>query len=93
MHRRPVYKRLVHWLVGSRLQSRQAQRNAPKAPNLRLINSADVSPAVLSWKLSIPLLIAMVCCAALYVLSHVRAARIVWLGWTTMWRGLASRLA
>lgn len=76
-----IYKRLVRWLVGSRLPGPRARRNALTSPYLWLITSVGVVPATLLWNRTLPLALGVGCFAVLYVYGYVRIARFRSPGW------------
>lgn len=82
-----IYKRLVRWLVGSRLPGPRARRNALTSPYLWLIASVGVVPAVLLWNRTVPLIVGALCFAALYIYGYARIARFRAPGWMILRRG------
>ena len=87
---RLVYKRLVHWQIGSPLPGPRAQRNAPSSPYLWLITSLGLLSAVLYWNLTVPLMIGALCFAARYIFGYARLARFRSPGWLIVRRARAS---
>lgn len=69
-----IYKRLVRWLIGTRVTGHRVQRNSLTAPYLWLLSSVGVAPAVSLWRSDAALQIG----AALFALAYIYAyARIV----------------
>jgi UDP-N-acetylmuramyl pentapeptide phosphotransferase/UDP-N-acetylglucosamine-1-phosphate transferase len=81
-----IYKRLVRWLVGSRISGPRTRRNALTSPYLWIITSVGVFPAVLFWNRTVPLAAGALCFAMLYVYGYARIAHFRSPGWMIMHR-------
>lgn len=70
-----IYKRLVRWLVGTRMPVHRTQRNALTAPYLWVLTSIGVAPAVLFWQETTVLQIGSALFAAAYVFAYSRIVK------------------
>ncbi|MEO7728235.1 MAG: glycosyltransferase [Burkholderiales bacterium] len=70
-----IYKRLVRWLIGTRLPVHRMQRNSLTAPYLWLLTSIGVAPAVLLWQMPHALQIGSALFAGGYIYAYARIVR------------------
>ena len=70
-----IYKRLVRWLIGTRLSAHRLQRNAMTAPYLWILTSIGVAPAIIFWDRTPVLILGSAVFAAAYVYGYVRIAK------------------
>ncbi len=70
-----IYKRLVRWLIGTRLSAHRLQRNAMTAPYLWVVTSVGVAPAIIFWDRTPVLILGSAVFAAAYVYGYVRIAK------------------
>lgn len=70
-----IYKRLVRWLIGTRLSAHRLQRNAMTAPYLWILTSVGVAPAIIFWDRTPVLILGSAMFAAAYVYGYVRIAK------------------